>query len=86
MEDCYFGEELVSLTVWHNIRSAFYRDFDQRALCDCLSFQVPPCVRWNNRNVYAVVDKFDGEYVVSNFYRLARDGHPIKLFIKLTDF
>lgn len=86
MEECYFGEEVISMTAWQNIRSAFYRKYDQRALRDFASWQVPPCIRWHNRNVYALVDKFNGEYAVSNFYRFARDGHPIKLFIKLTGF
>ena len=71
MDHYDFMSESVSPRVWRNMVSKFYQLYNQVQLRDF----------YNNRNIYGFAGLFDGRFVVSNLYRLARDGSPVKFFI-----
>ena len=81
MDHHEFMSESVSPRVWKNMVLKFYELYDQVQLRDFYNMSVPVFVRYNNRNIYGFAGLLDGRFVVSNLYRLARDGSPVKFFI-----
>ena len=81
MKKDYIGKELISYSVWKNLREKFSEEYTQSDLFDCFCFQIPVCIRWNNRNVYGTVYYANGCYSVNNFYRITRDGSPVRLYV-----
>lgn len=76
-----FMSESVSPRVWKNMLSKFYQLYNQVQLRDFYNMSVPVSVRYNNRNIYGFAGLFDGRFIVSNLYRLTRDGSPVKFFV-----
>lgn len=75
------GFETISISVWKNLREKVYLEYTQSDLFDCFNSQIPVFVRWNNRNVYGTVYYVNGCYIVNNFYRITRDGSPVRLYV-----
>ena len=75
--------EDVSFRVWMNLRHKFHSEYSQFILHVCLTNHLPVFVRWNNRNVYAHVEHIPEHdfYEVFDFYRLTRDGFPVKFIV-----
>lgn len=75
--------ETISSAVWHNLRTKFAIEYTQEELKQAYTSNVPVFVRSNNRNIYGTVFLFDGYYGVSNYYRLKRDGSPVRMYVDL---
>ena len=84
MKKDYIRRCVISRLSYLHICDLFNREYNQDELCSCSFFDVPPSVRWNGRNVYGVISCSDTSdfFVVSSFYRIARDGSPVKLVFK----
>lgn len=74
-------KEYISSKTWQSLREKFYDEFTQFDLGACYHTQVPVFVRHNNRNVYAHIYLNEHRYFVSDFYRLTRDGFPVRLYV-----
>lgn len=81
MNSKYIEFETISRNAWNNLRAKFSEEYTQSDLFDCYNFQIPVCVRWNNRNVYGTVYYVNGSYIVNSFYRITRDGSPVRLSV-----
>lgn len=84
MKNNYIRRCFISRLSYLHICDLFNREYNQDELCACFFADVPPFVRWNCRNVYGVIScsDFSDFFVVSSFYRIARDGSPVKLVVR----
>lgn len=83
MEYSHFETETVSPKAYENIRVKFRSAYTQDDLEYFYIRHVPVSVRWHNRNVYGSVCKLGVTFLVCNFYRIKRDGTPIRLYVGL---
>lgn len=79
----YFELETISYDVRQNIKEKFRSKYSQDDLNNIYPYHLPVFVRWNNRNVYGIVYYSGTSFFVSNFYRLKRDGTPVRLYADL---
>lgn len=81
----FVQKECISSRTWQSLREKFYNEFTQSDLRACYHSRIPVFVRHNNRNVYAHVYLLDdcSRFFVSDFYRLTRDGTPVRLYVGL---
>lgn len=75
-------KEYVSSRTWKILDKKFSDEFSELDLKACYFSKVPVFVRHNNRNIYANVYKVNDGFIVSDFYRLTRDGYPVRLYIE----
>lgn len=80
MKYVHFELKTISFEARENIRDKFSSKYSQDDLSKLYSFSLPAFVRWNNRNVFGTVCTNGSSFCVSNFYRLKRDGTPVRLY------
>lgn len=77
----HFELETISHEARHNIQEKFRSKYTQDDLQNMYFYHLPVFVRWNNRNVYGLVYHNGTSFFVSNFYRLKRDGTPVRMYV-----
>ena len=83
----HFETESISYEVRQNIQEKFCSKYSQDDLKNIYLYHLPVFVRWNNRNVYGIVNHNGTSFFVSNIYRLKRDGTPVRMYVDLvSDF
>ena len=78
----HFETETISAESRHNIQEKFRAAYTQDDLKNISLYHLPVFVRWNNRNVYGNINFNGVSFFVSNFYRLKRDGTPVRMFVE----
>ena len=77
----HFEVENITSEVRQNIQDKFRLKYTQDDLSNLWLYLLPAFVRWNNRNVYGTV-YFNGvSFAVNQFYRLKRDGTPVRMYV-----
>ena len=84
MECNHFEMETISSAARSNIQEKFRAAYTQGDLKLLYRYNLPAFVRWNNRNVYGLIFYNSSSFFVSNFYRLKRDGTPVRMYVDLT--
>lgn len=75
--------ERISPEARLNIQKKFRSAYTQEELQNMHAYFLPVFVRWNNRNVYGNIYYNGASFFVSNFYRIKRDGTPVRLYVGL---
>ena len=78
----HFEIETISYEARCNIQEKFRAAYTQDELRDIYLYHLPVFVRWNNRNVYGNICFNGVSFYVCNFYRLKRDGTPVRMFFE----
>ena len=79
----HFELETISSEARHNIQEKFRAAYTQVDLKRLVTYNLPAFVRWNNRNIYGLVFFNGSSFFVSNFYRIKRDGTPVRMYVEL---
>ena len=79
----HFEIETIGTEARRNITAKFRAAYTQGDLESLYKYNLPAFVRWNNRNVYGLVFYNGSLFFVSNFYRLKRDGTPVRMYLDL---
>ena len=83
MKCSHFEKESISVEAYVNIRAKFRSVYTEYDLHPFYCHRLPVFVRWHNRNVYGTVCKIGDSFFVSNFFRIKRDGSPVRLYVGL---
>lgn len=83
MKSLHLEKETISFEARENISVKFHSKYSQDDLRTFALHHLPVFVRWNNRNVYGNVYNNGVSLFVSNFYRIKRDGTPVRMYVDL---